>query len=431
MACEPTGSTTCCSFQYQQQACSVQPLTLRFSNGAHQQLEAAYVAHRFRESYPTTVAFCAVLALVIGFLAVGVPALEGRPFGGRGIFGAVAFLFLLGLREWVHHADDQHARKRFAWGNFAVWAVFAAAQQRFVLVDRLSDRAFAAALAVGGMAALLQRATALPAVPRMLAIAAVVLANYNLKLREGSSDVEDSSSHTSQQPPEMLVISAALLTGELIGHPLELRWRAAFAREASHGRVPDASVDESTVHPITLCFASRELEQPYATRYFRENYSVVLVCAAGSLVLLAMLSLAVPAALPLAGCIMVIESALASARVCAHHATDQVNAHTRFAWLWCALWTFGWAAFWAAQRRFVLIDCSVRCLSGREFLGPVAFSATFALWQRFIAIPVIPRMLVLTAHALAHLTSAHSQSELGSSIEGILIIQAVLALSQN
>ena len=54
---------------------------------------------------------------------------------------------------------------------------------------------------------------------------------------------------------QSLLVAAALITGELIGHPLELRHRAAFAREiqAAGGVLPAATSEVAAarlLHPL-------------------------------------------------------------------------------------------------------------------------------------------------------------------------------------
>jgi hypothetical protein len=196
----------------------VNPLTMRFSDGA---LERAYAARAFSESYPTVVPACLVLAVLFSLLNLAVPAI--LPIS---VTLSALLWTLLGMRTWMHRdADQASARIRFAWCWCVAWGLtsmsMAVAQRRFLLVSGLSFREVACLASLYGLGALFQRLVSLlPATQRMLTVCGFVagIASWSPMSELG-------------QPREALLMVAAVLIGELLAHPFELRRRVAFARE--------------------------------------------------------------------------------------------------------------------------------------------------------------------------------------------------------
>ena len=62
-----------------------------------------------------------------------------------------------------------------------------------------------------------------------------------------------------------------------------------------------------------------------------------------------------------------------------------------------------------------------------SLVQPVALNLLSALFQRIIAIPTAPRLLVLAAIGVTHLTFAAPMSAFGQPHEGLLVVGAMVA----
>ena len=114
---------------------------------------------------------------------------------------------------------------------------------------------------------------------------------------------------------------------------------------------------------------------------------------------------------------------LLAARCALHHAADQTRAAARFSWGWALVWLLTWCGIRAAHVRV-----GVDVVSGSQWLcGPVALNLLSALFQRIIAIPTAPRLLVLAAIGVTHLTFAAPMSAFGQPHEGLLVVGAMVA----
>jgi len=105
-----------------------------------------------------------------------------------------------------------------------------------------------------------------------------------------------------------------------------------------------------------------------------------------------------------------------------HRAPDQTRAHAQFAWGWCAAWTVTWAGIAVAQHLFVVVSG----LSSHVFAAFGALYALIALFQRFIALPMAPRLLTSLFIVNAHSSWTPPMSEFGQPHEGLLVIAALL-----
>ena len=393
-------------------AIAVHPLTLRFANGA---LESAYAARSFSESWPTLVAACIVLATLFGMMAFAMPRI--RAIAACHAFG---FLAVLAAGWRLRAAEDQsRAQTRFASSWCALWtlaiATFTVAHRRIVLVSGLSTAEFATLLFVYLVGASFQRLIALPAVHRLMTLGAFCLAH--LMMTPSISELG--------QPREALLVTAVAGLSELLGHPFELRRRLAFAREAlAAGRVPDAAPDPAVaVHPLTLRFANGALESVYMERVFSETYPIFVTFSSGGIILCAVAAGTVSGFRYSAasGALMCVVAFCV--RTWLSRAANQVLAASRFALSWCALWSLTRMGVWAAHRRYVLVSG----VSASGWLcGPVALNLLFALFQRFIALPTVPRFIVLAARVIPFFAFTTPWSELGQPVEGLLVAAAVL-----
>jgi hypothetical protein len=260
--------------------------------------------------------------------------------------------------------------------------------------------------------ALFQRFIALPTAPRFLALGVL------------SSFITSTLSELAPLREGRLIV-AALVIGELLGHPFELRRRVAFAREAvAAGRVPNAAPDPAiAVQPLTLRFSNRALESAYRARTFGENYPIFAAFACGSILLCAVAAVALPGWRGVSSAGTMVFWVSFGIRASFHRVTDQAWAASCFAWAWCALWTLVRISIWALHRRYVLVEG----MTSREWLcGPVPMNLLFALFQNFIALPAVPRFLTLAARSIPHFIFTTPLSELGQPVEGTLILAAHL-----
>jgi hypothetical protein len=165
------------------------------------------------------------------------------------------------------------------------------------------------------LVAIFQRLVAMPEKPRFLVLTTWGLANF-------AFDPAHSELGNLQ---EGLLVVGALLIGELLGHPFELRRRLTFAREAeATGRLPKAAPNvDAAVHPLTLCFANDALERAYAARAFGESYSVVVAFCLALPALLGMLVVAMQTSGLVFAALAAGMSVLIGVRAWLHHSPDQ------------------------------------------------------------------------------------------------------------
>ena len=144
------------------------------------------------------------------------------------------------------------------------WVAQATAHQLGVHMTNVSAGYWACGCLVRLLGALFRRLMAVPKEIRLVVLTGQVIAHASF-----------SPAHSVLgQPYETLLVAAALLMGEMVSHPFELRRRAAFAREAlAAGMVPDAATDAAAtrlVDPLTLSFSDVSLERAYTDRAFTE-----------------------------------------------------------------------------------------------------------------------------------------------------------------
>ena len=212
----------------------------------------------------------------------------------------------------------------------------------------------------------------------------------------------------------------------MLGHQFELHHRVHFAREAlAAGREPDAAADAAVmrlVHPLTLHFTNRALERAYAAREFRASFPVVVIFCCSQIFCSILLVLISPSLLPVLGFPAVLWGCLTVVRRHVSRLADQARAQLIFSWCWTGFILLAYSATALVQRWTILVSG----LSTREMVCIALLHVMFALFQRFIALPALPRFIVLTAIGAAHLAFATSHSELGHPVEGLLVAGALL-----
>ena len=390
----------------------VHPLTLRFSNG---ELERAYATRKFPESYPMLLASCLVLAFLFVLHAAAYPMLRHLSFCGMAIV-----LGLLGIRRVLHNMSDQaRANALFSWGTCLVVALPSAlltgAQHRYMMVEQMGVQAFAVILTLHGVGMLLLRFVAVGQVPRMMVLVtvAIVIALWP----SGMSEIG--------KPQEALLSTAALLTGELMSHPFELRRRAAFAREAlASGRVPDPAIDAAglrLVHPVTLRFSNGELERAYAVRSFGEGYHIVVAFCTLQLALSCLLTISEPDAMYMTASVGLAVLIILAARTGLRRVSDPELAASTFAWGWFMVWTLVWAGICYERRRIFLAGGTMSC---RALLGHAALGVVLGVFQRFMALPMAPRILVLAVGSALSMNFMPPVVGLDVSRAGLFIVAA-------
>lgn len=146
-----------------------------------------------------------------------------------------------------------------AWGWCGSWTLclwgFVLCHRYFELVPKgkLSVSFMYAVAFVSVFMALFQRYVALPPVPRLLTITAVASARFAMW----------PAVSVLGQPLEATLVTAALLIGELLGHPLELRQRNTFVHEASSAASPAPSPERPSRSPhLSALKASPTLDRP-------------------------------------------------------------------------------------------------------------------------------------------------------------------------
>jgi hypothetical protein len=220
------------------------------------------------------------------------------------------------------------------------------AQRHYELVGGMSAREWVCGpVALTGLFALLQRFIGLPTAPRLLTLAATGLMNLT-------------TAHFTVlgRPHEGLLIVVALLAGDALGRPFELRRRAAYAREMAAGRALDASPD-AAVHPVSLRFSDHALERAYAARCFKESYHMALPTGLGiSAISFVLLAFAVPQTAPVGGAYVAPAVVALAFRVFQRGAADQARAHAQFEWLLAASVVVAASIVAVAQRQYVLVS---------------------------------------------------------------------------
>ena len=392
-------------------AAAVHPLTLRFADGG---LERAYSGRSFSESYSTLVNACASFIVLVGLLAVAVPPL--LPISATVAAGCVTLICV--RMRFLGMVDQAQAGTWFACCFNGVWALASLAlivvQRHYVLVPGISSLGYLCVAALQGFAMLCVRFTAQPAMMRVLTFVTTV-ASVAL-WTPAFSDLG--------HPHETLVTAAAMVVGELLGHPFELQWRVAFAREAlTAGRVPDPAPDPTAaVHPLTLRFANGALESAYGARCYEERAPIVVAFCMLAPVLMGLLALAIPAFLPITLVTASAYVAILSVHLWLRRAADKKRAHARFAAAWCAAWVLAWGGLAVAQRQLV----HVSGLSTHAFLGVGALSALTALFQRCFALAAVPRLVTLAAFVGGVALWSPAFSELGQPHEALLVAAALV-----
>ena len=184
------------------------PTTLRFKNAT---IEDTWVCHSFRRSSKGLIGSCAVALQALSLLA------SQTHLTSHVAFGAVSAAGLLIIVTWVaHNTTAPWALRAFAW----VWAVL------WTLACTGLGLAFSVhilhiALLYAGIA-LLQHLTPLGFNSRLINITAAVI------IQIACSYQSTVGSTALRRDAQMLIVSGALLLGELIGRPLELRRRQRF-----------------------------------------------------------------------------------------------------------------------------------------------------------------------------------------------------------
>ena len=189
----------------------------------------AFDEYSFRASYAVVVTSCLGGAAINAMLTFAVPATSPETYLALrpSTVGAAVCLVLAAARVGLHRAGNRDAATCFGWGWCALWSlsrlVLWLAQGHYALVGGMSAREWVCGpVALTGLFALLQRFIGLSTAPRLLTLAATGLMNLT-------------TAHFTVlgRPHEGLLIVVAILAGDVLGRPFELRRRAAFAREIS------------------------------------------------------------------------------------------------------------------------------------------------------------------------------------------------------
>jgi len=155
-----------------------------------------------------------------------------------------------------------------------LWLVLTVAQRGGLLgVTGVSARTFAIKAALCALTSFVAKVVGFPTVQRLNSIAVIATAHFAWW-----------PAHSPQigQPTEGVIITVALLAGELIAHPFQLLARIAFAREAAAaGRLlgafcPPPRGRDAPVHPLTLRFSNGALEHAWSARSFGQSYPTVV-----------------------------------------------------------------------------------------------------------------------------------------------------------
>lgn len=235
------------------------PLTLSFIDG---EVEQAYTARKFDESCPLAFASSLGIAAQVGFLTLANPAMF--PIASC---VAVLSLVLFCSRMYAHAATDRiKARRRYEVHWCVIWVILAlliSVSRQLQLIGDLHPAQWLGVCIIYLCAPLIQRCLALSPAARLLVLAVLTGAQFF-------------GTAVSQlgRPLESLLVTAALITGELISHPLELRHRAAFAREVQATGLPATTSEVAAtrlLHPLTLCFAHADMERAYTAYSFTSD----------------------------------------------------------------------------------------------------------------------------------------------------------------
>ena len=194
---------------------TINPLSATFSDDA---VEREYRASAFEGQHSLVLVFCAVMLASDAAMCVVFP--KALPvLGAGGVFFFVVGAVRLGVRRL---ADRERAIRLWSWCVFAasslVGAAFSLVQRRFVLVQGLSaSNVVWLSFWYTNAAAFGRIIIPLP-LPRLLALAALVIMWASFP-SPGISELG--------QPQEALLIGACMLVGELFGHSFELLQRRA------------------------------------------------------------------------------------------------------------------------------------------------------------------------------------------------------------
>ena len=328
----------------------VPPVASPFADPA---LEAAFAAHAFRESLPLVVAFYLAQGFALGIMASAEP--EFRPSANLFFAGVLA---MAGLRMGVRcMADQVRAHAVFSWGSclaalLCIVGLFVLDRRSMLPRGTTSLQMLAVESVLSWLGALCARLCGLTAAPRRIAIVCMALARIWLPHYSALGRAADVAG-----------LVGGLLLGELFGHAVELRRRAAFVREAAAARSaaappPVADAVPCHVHPLTLQFEAPELERAFVHRRLSEARSLITAVSSFMTAAVGLLALAEPAFRPLAAgpallllCTMLLAMALLRE---APDAACAARALGRFTWaIWVAVLLIGAAHITAYRRGWV------------------------------------------------------------------------------
>ena len=315
------------------------------------------------------------------------------PFWTVSLIHASVALGCAFARIGLHHAYNQaQARTFFTYCWCAMWAI---AWAVLVLLQKLGPTVsltrwevscLAAIYCLGGLG---QRFMILPAGARWPALASFVAGH---RMVGGLSELG--------QPHETLLVAGSLLVGELLGHPFELQRVTAFARDVTGagGARGTQTVEDATAvcHPLSLRFSDDEYEHAWAARSFDESYPAAVAFCGGMAVLLSVFH-----STPVSTCtgvghpVAAVLTLLLGVRAWVQGVPDKKWARDYFA----LAWSMSWCGLWSFLALHGGGDAADHCGDWEDAIYLGVFSVLLALFQRFIAFPLVPRLISLAGFA--------------------------------
>lgn len=402
----------------------VHPISLRF---ADRRLEPAYKARAFSEGETLFAGLCIGFLGLLALVCLAAPALQPQA-----ISAAASILVAMWFRRHVVQLDDESLERTvFSWAMCFIAIVRAgcysalreqieAAQGGPVPSSSRMERACGCLVLC--IFSLLQRHLCFSTVPRLatLLVASLITGDGGGPLIRLASP--DEGAYDGER---LALIACALLVGELLGHPVELLRRVAYAREAAT-RLPDPASDAASlnsiaisrlVHPLSLRFAKRSLEEAYADRAFGEAQPLVVGFGVGLTALVGTYHAFVP--LPQNVGSVISLAVMTGARLGLRRLADQARARVAFSWIWCAIVVARNVGLAVPGRRGGVM--SVAASVSGCFLWFL-----FALFQKVCIHDHAPRLLGLVSVAVGSRVSSSPNPAIGDVQQSALVVAALL-----
>ena len=212
---------------------SVHPITLRVSDGT---IDRAFATRSFGEAFSLNCLFSLICIVLFALIGVSVPALHASLWASSVVLLPCCFLLTaVATRVWVDSAADQvkglsaadaaeRAHRRFSWAwciEFALWWFLQfVMSQRAPFVTGLSVILFGGLCGMYLLLAYFQRFMGIKTVPRLVVLGCSAALHVFM----------DTPASVIGKPGEGMCVIAALLVGELIGHPIEMHRRLVFVQ---------------------------------------------------------------------------------------------------------------------------------------------------------------------------------------------------------